>query len=506
MNKRKKPLAGMLALFVLMCLFAGCKSGPGEESGKTDGGPGEKPSEAQEQATEKNAADYLPAADYAGYEFKVVAIPNTSYDGAHTAFDIEAESGDLIEDAVYKRNRIVEQRYNIKIAQIEESTWEKCIARFQKSVKAGSDDFDMCTLISREAWKYAIEGYVAPVSSLPYLDITQPWYARELNSELSVAGKLLFAYSDECLNMFEQTLAVFFSKKLSADLGIENIYALVRDGKWTFDKFFGFSRQAVADLNGDGQWTDEDRYGVVSQTDMFYPCFWVSGGSKTVGKDENGNLIFAGSTDKMHDIVEQVQSFVTGGQKVVYDAQADKFATIKGAGPEPDRDVSTQQFANGLALFYVRNIGIAQPMRGMEMDFGIVPFPKYDELQDKYYSRMIDGWINVVPVTNQELERTSVIMEAIACESRNLVFPAYYDLSLKTKLTRDDESEEMLDIIKDYRTLDIGDTVMLSDGIRSMVTDVMKKSGSSLAGAIEKNMGKIEKALQKVNDAAAELE
>ena len=62
-----------------------------------------------------------------------------------------------------------------------------------------------------------------------------------------------------------------------------------------------------------------------------------------------------------------------------------------------------------------------------------------------------------VTTTSENAERIAVILEALAAESRGLLIPAYYDITLKTKYVRDAESVEMLDIIFENRVYDVGD-------------------------------------------------
>jgi len=61
-----------------------------------------------------------------------------------------------------------------------------------------------------------------------------------------------------------------------------------------------------------------------------------------------------------------------------------------------------------------------------------------------------------VPKSVSDPERASVIMEALAAESRYTLFPAYYDITLQRKFTRDDESAAMLDIIFGTTVYDTG--------------------------------------------------
>ena len=54
-------------------------------------------------------------------------------------------------------------------------------------------------------------------------------------------------------------------------------------------------------------------------------------------------------------------------------------------------------------------------------------------------------------------------MEALNCGAYKTVIPAYYEITLKGKVTRDSESEEMLDIIFNNMLFDYGDTWWCDD-------------------------------------------
>jgi len=499
----KKPILIVLALSVVICTSTGCKSGVADGGGQTTESTTGEATETHQGTTEKAVADYLPDADYGGYEFRGVTIPHGML-SLISSFDIEAETGDVVDDAIYKRNRIVEARYNVIFKELYAKDLFDLTTIFKRSSMADSDDFDLGMMIGREAWKMALEGFVVPVHRLPFLDVSRAWYSHEINDSITIGGKMFFAYSDECLNMFEQTLCVLFNKNLASELALENMYNLVNTNKWVWDKFYELAKTAAADTNGDGVMTDEDRYGIVTQTDMIYPCSWVSSGINIIGKDENGNLAFNGGSQKMSDLIDKVHGNLFSGTKIMFDSLADKVTTIKGRGGDAGRDISTQQFANDNALFYVIHIGMIPALRSMDTDFGILPCPKYDETQEKFYSRIIDGWPNCVSVSNRDLERTSVIMEALAVESRNIIKPAYFEVALKYKHARDDESAEMLEIIHRGRTLDLGDA--FNNEIQNIFNPLFNSKYGKTASEIEKNSKKINDYIEKINEAAAKLD
>jgi hypothetical protein len=108
-------------------------------------------------------------------------------------------------------------------------------------------------------------------------------------------------------------------------------------------------------------------------------------------------------------------------------------------------------------MFLPELLGNAQLLRGMDTDFGIIPYPKWDEYQENYLTTSVAYFsLFCVPVTVRNLEMTGIITEALCVESYKKVIPAFYEVSLKTKLARDDESSEMIDIIRSGLTFDFG--------------------------------------------------
>ena len=503
--KIKSLISLILVLAIAAGLFAGCGGGSpssgndGKSAAETDAADAETPEDVPEGNAGKTvySAGYLPEVNYGGYEFRMVSA--TGYENPILFAAVEEETGDTVADAVYKRNRIIEERYGIKFKQIGVAAWDNLTPLFQKSTKADTDDFDLCMMISRDAWAMALTGAVVPVNKLPHLNITQPWYAHDVNSHITINNKLYFAYSDECLHMFASALCIMFNKKLVEDFALENMYGLVNESKWTIDKFFELSKVAAADMDGDGIMTETDRYGILSQADMFYPCFWVSSGIKTVSKDSDDLLIFTGDGEKLYNVLDKIYQNVFGGDKIYFDSFTDH------AWADESRAFTRKQFENNLGLFLVAPVDNIPALRAMETDFGIIPFPKYDEAQEKYYSRVVDGWIYCVPSYAPNLERTSVVMEALAVESKNITVPAYMDTALRTKYARDDDSQDMLDIIHANRTMDLGDTFYM-DPVRNIYVDVFRAKKDNFASAVEKKTSSVDKQLQKANDAALTLE
>jgi len=504
---KKIVLFAIIAVLLFMITACNNKSGGDNNNDKTKTN-GENITDSdilQAEDTEETEPERytpnLPDADYGGYIFRALVPAKNVW--ATCTFNVEVELGDTVEDAIYKRNRYIEEKYNVILTQIEISDFGQLENTFKQSVMAGTDDFDICVQIDRYAFSLAMSGYILPADELPYIDLTKPWYMRDVTDSIRIGNKYYIVESNENMSLYECTDVLFFNKQLIADLGLENPYNLVKDGIWTYDKFFDLSRAAVSDIDGDGIMTDADRYGIVSEDSTMFRNFWESSGIQSIVKDSDDMFVLnIDGNEKLQSILDKAYQNLFGGEKIYFAAGKDKAATLKPRNDDGNQDISLQQFENNLALFYAGMLIRTARMRAMETDFGIIPYPKYDESQSRYYARSGGGWPKVVPVHALNPERTSVILEALAAESKNTTVPAFKEINLKTKMARDDDSADMLDLIFDSGFGDVG-TFLFDNAIRDALVDVVRKN--NYASMVDRRAAALEKLLNKANESAANL-
>jgi hypothetical protein len=187
---------------------------------------------------------------------------------------------------------------------------------------------------------------------------------------------------------------------------------------------------------------------------------WISLGTTTIAKDSDDIPYLSATGPAFIDAwFKMVEVLIDGG------------AWFSAPEPNPHPDpLSEEIFTNGRALFKHSQLGGIEALRAMDTDFGIIPYPKLNEQQEKYYSSLAWAEILSLPIyaDDEDLARTSVILEALASDSYRAVVPVYTELVLRTRNARDDESEEMIDIILGNRVFDWGDAVwtpLLRDGI-----------------------------------------
>ncbi len=418
-----------------------------------------------------NPYDELGEYDFGGAEIVFDTRPMNASSFINSTINVESENGDVLNDSIYRRNRAVEERFKLKILQVSTEGDRKAAA--VSSILAGDDAFDVFLLTDRTALTLAQDDMLVAYDSIKEIDLDKPYWSKTLNDSISIAGKHYFAYGDFELIPYDYTHMLLFSKKIANDNGFESPYSLVRSGKWTLDAMSAMMKTATVDLNGDGKFDENDCYGYLAQSKQVLPGFWIGAGVESISKDANDIPVCKLDSDaRFSDVIDKVFSVVRKSGVWYEDLTIGNFETI-------NRDM----FTNGKGLFLDSTFYHITKLRDTDVDFGILPYPKWDEAQESYYSRVEGGDFAMIPVTNKKLEMTGVVLEALSSESMKTVIPAYYEKVLKGKITRDDESSEMLDIIYSSRVYDLGDTFWnpkLRDGI---FKDMFDSGENNLASA-----------------------
>jgi len=88
----------------------------------------------------------LPKADYDGYTFRILTRNGQIYDQYS-----EEDSEDIVRSAIYKRNKMVEELYNVEIVGFETSTGNYETEALN-GILAGDDAYDLIFPHSRAAY------------------------------------------------------------------------------------------------------------------------------------------------------------------------------------------------------------------------------------------------------------------------------------------------------------------------------------------------------------------
>ena len=446
----------------------------------------EEPTEAD---LRKAIPDNLPEKDMGGYEFRVWTRERGDF-VEDVGFDLE-ETGEVVDDAIYSRNREVEERFNVDLVQRIISDGAGTAAEIVKGISSGEDTHDVALGQVIEIPKLGTEGYFLDwYTELPYVNLEAPWYIGNAAEALSVAGHAYAMIGEFDLDVLRFTYCMYFNKGIAANYDLENIYDVVSEGRWTHEYLRQLSTEIYTDLNGDGTKSEDDLLCISGDPYSAVVTYQYAYNNPTYTLDKDGVPQLTLDTAKANDIVSKLNDlyWVTQG------------GYTQGWG------TGSTAWSNGNLLFYTGLFQNANAYRELEFDFGIIPYPKYDEAQSQYYT-MSDGahGVMTVPVTVQNTEYCSIVIEALNAETYKQVIPAYYDVSLKVKAARDDESVKALDLLMESRVFDFGyiyNTGSLTFAIQRLVSANSNNSESEYARSMKTAL----KEYQTIVDAYLELE
>ncbi len=485
MDNLKKLLAFTLVVLMLLPMLIAC-------TGKDDNN-NENEGPANLTSTESIVPEDVVFTDET---FTVLCREDNPW-GNYT-YEIMADEGEteLVNQAVYERNLEVEERFDLKIEMVDIpghwDVYEDFVNTFKNSILSNSGSFDL--IMSQQA--YMAEPQLMELyynfCELPYIkdNLDAPYYYQDVNDNVTIDGKLYYLLGDYSLSYWESIYVLYFNKKMAENHNVGDIYGMVKDGTWTFDKMLEMSKGVWTDLNGDLYPGEEDSFGYVTEinnsTDAFNAHFDVP----MTKRDENGNIAIDIDQGKMINILEKF---------IEFKQTDDTWMVHLGSSVTLDENPVDKIFREDRALFYHAMLYRAKSFRGMETDFGIVPYPKWNEDQEGYYTHAQDGFsVAVAPIDIPNPEMTGAVLDVLSALSNKLVIPSYYDMALKDKYSRDDDSGEMLDIIREGFVLDFGYFYQQALGSVGMFRNLISQDNSNFASFYAINKKGYERNLNKL--------
>lgn len=491
MKHTSKAKTELLILTALL-LLASCSNtdNPSMETVGTDGD-----TETEIETETLYEPDNLPAnLDFGG---QVVRIG--SYEGSRiNHIGPASETGDLLNDAVYMRNERVKERLNIEIEVIPHSCgWADYRQLVLNAITANTGEYDAWYLWQYDFANSIVDNYWLDLQDAPYIDYTKPWWATDYMEEMSVDGQSkFFLLGDISYGFFNNADCVFFNKNLVSqyDIDPDSIYQTVLDGKWTLGKLRELAMNIYTDVNGNSQVDIGDKvaFGVVGGNNAVPEHFVFAAGNRFSYRGDNGYPVLDPINDKIVNTIDTIIDLFHN------------LPTVVQYGDEAN-DLWRGDFAQGNSAFHFEQIGYMSHWRDMEDEYGVIPFPKYDETQGTYLSLIHDvAYMYGIPTDCQNVEITCAMMEALASESYRSVMPVYYSQVLKDKYARDTISGQIIDIIHDNPVADFA--YIMGMGFNGPIRYMCNSTGNNTyASETEKNIKSAQKQLEELIEAVEVL-
>lgn len=354
-------------------------------------------------------------------------------------------TGEIMNDTLYNRDKWIEEEYNVSIAYLEDKDTQSSI---RNAVQAGDALCDVVigSLADGKSGLGAVvqQGVLYNLLDVPHLQLDKEWWSPLMYENVQYNGKMFFTSGDMAPFSYIGPACVYMNLDLALNYQVDEneIYELVYDGNWTFDELYSRYNGLDNDLNGDGKMHClDDFYGIVTEyNNLTSTLLLVANDVKLCETDESGKLAIHLNDERTVSVIDKMANY---------------FQKIENNGDNTLLFDETFKFDRALfAVHYVEST--LRRFRDMDSDYVILPMPKYDTDQESYVC-YINPWVHAfvsVPLVVEDIERTGFITEVMEYKSVEMVRPAVYDVTLKGKALRNEDSLAMLDIVFDTTYID----------------------------------------------------
>ena len=419
----------------------------------------------------------LPAEtqEYAG---KLVILNSSG----NTMVGLDDSTADTLEQAIFRRNAIMSERYGIEVSEIVVKS-SKAATTAENEIMSGDPSFDVASLNYTNATKLARQDLWYDLASIDNISLEKSWWDQSANLNYSFGDHLYYTYSNMVTSHFDHVRCFYFNHTIMADnnLSVDELYQKAIDGKWTLEEMYSYAKDVYKD-NGNGMADADDIYPVVGVPSTTYSALCSGADASYIKIDPKTSLPYAYFT---------TEEFVNA-YNLILDTMSGENFFYTGCSKNTE---ATEMFVNGHALFLMTTIANSATMRtGMEDDFGFLPLPKRDLNQEHYTCNAPNPYSIAIPACTNEPERIGFALEAMAYHSTDTVRTTYFEIRLYGQTSRDALSWQTLDLI--YSNIAYSIPVESSVGYSSKINGMMVEGSRDISSYIASVKTSMEKDIE----------
>ncbi len=486
----------LAALMMLMTACAGKTGTEGKEGAGSpqsadnagnsgdDAGEAEAETESAPETEDPSVVFDLEVKDFGGKNVGILGTNwyNIASNWTSPELKVTELTGEAMNDAVYNRNRMIEDKYNVKLEVTDGGAYLD--TPIQNEIVAGTNLYDIAFPRISEMNNVAQSGGAYNMSKIDSLDLSKAWWSQFARESLTVHDSIFFISGD--MNFMDKWTAVcmFFNKNVAAGYNItaDELYNLVDEGKWTIDKFSEYTDAVTNDSDGNGTLDQKDTWGCTANASYLGNFLHAWDDPYTVVQD--GELVFNLNNEKTFAAIDRIIAVMNNN--VIFAASW---------------DVAEPVFTAGRALFFIEVTQKLANFRTLEYDFGVLPMVKYDEAQPEYRTTCATlAQMICIPKTTADKDFAGDMLQAMGYESSLTIAPAYIENALESKFARDERTADQLGYIFRGMTYDIGyqnGMGGVSGSVDTMISNRENTASSKFATVTKA----VTKALEKVNAA-----
>lgn len=387
---------------------------------------------------------------------------------------VEKLNDNELDQKVYYRNLAAEKQLHVTL-QFEKKSEDEVHQRVKESNMTETNAYGLVLNHGMKIFHEAIEGYYLDWNTVSAINPDAPWWSQNIKTAWTTpSGALYAANGDISYLSIGSTNGLFFNKDLVNAAQGTDPYELVAKDEWTFENFFKVVEEVGTTLQSSGG------YGYQSEKSRGPMDAMYATGYSTIVINKDGDTA----------------SFRIGVDNERAITAIDRFTTfVKGeyAKWETDLGSARNAFKSGTVAYFDDNIKVAATDY-RDMNFGILPFPRYDK-EASYQSLVGSGTDTfALPANTTDAFRGCMgdVVECLAYNGYTSVVPFYYDVLLKGQAMKDPQSLKSLQIIHDSLCFDLGH-YLNPGGIAFIASAAMDGTYPSFSGALEqfKQNGKV---------------
>ena len=467
---KKRIIALLCALFVLLPAVVSCATTTDPETSENaqqtqspNGGSASTTIPADDETTGYAVPEFK---DLNGYVFRNLVAMNKMW--YPVFFSENGEDGTLLNDALYRREIFLEEKYNCEVEFILDSSAKTTLANH-----IGTDT-DLCENVyisGTDTMAAAVSGLILDINTLDGLELDKPWWDQRIQKEYLI-GKRLFTLEGD-MNMLDElrSICVVFNKDLYANYNYNttygSLYDLVENGEWTLELLL----QMIDGLTTDPT-SETGSWGMLSEVSAPY-YFFLGRGEKTL-TNNNGELTVNIGAESISNTLQYTIEIVKNPTVMI----------VNNGVWFGGNDVwtnATNTFKSGNVLFRSNALSSCNGYLDMTADYGILPVPNKGG-STEYYCYVSGGnhYPLSFPVNLADVESAMILTEATAYFSRFTLNEnnvslrdAFYHQLAEYRLARSPEDIRMLDIFFDSKTFDVDQTAKIT-GLESNIYSLAK--------------------------------
>lgn len=401
--------------------------------------------------------------DFNDEVFRILVPHDERYSGVYAeegvvskdfAFRYSQNGYDIMQDAAYERALAVNNLYHTDIQAVmsKGNIVDEVMADIDGQL--GTYNLILCGVDT--IGTLALNHYLSDLTAFDQEEIhlDAPWYNQNFVRNMSIGGRLFYVIGDFSVLDNDKISVLQYNKTLWEQYGLDDPYQKVFDGTWTIDVLHEACKGRAKDVDKSGTIDQYDSFGfVMDYTDI--GTLMQGGGCFYAEKDRENDLPYLSlDTPRTHQMLDALLALQNDKTASGDMGGFNKYASVPNV-----YEYCNKMFMEDRILVRLTDIYRVTQTSVMNSDFGLLPVPKFDVAQPEYYHAYAsDAPAVAIPsyVERGNLKDHAAVLEALSYYGREILLETYYEVILKGRILRDENTRTILDIIFDSSYFDIG--------------------------------------------------